>query len=152
MADSIEQLGFELTAGVLSQQERAVSSLKVSAGTVLGAASIAVSLVAARLGSRSLGAWTVLGAIAYVFCFASAIWVLLPRDLVLSFSGAELLAAGDGDRLASVGEGYRAASAWIEPYLTSNRLRIDRLEDWLTISCLLLSVEVVLCAIPLLTS
>jgi hypothetical protein len=149
MADSIEQLSFELTSGVLSEQERAVSSLKVSAGTVLGAASIAASLVAARLGGRPLGAWLVLVGIAYVLCFASAIWVLLPRDLVLSFSGAELLAAGDGDRLAGVAEGYRAASAWIGPYLASNRLRIDRLEDWLTISCLLLSVEVSLCTITL---
>jgi hypothetical protein len=48
MADSIEQLGFELTVGVLSEQERTVFGMKVSAGTVLGAASIAASLVAAR--------------------------------------------------------------------------------------------------------
>jgi hypothetical protein len=149
MADSIEQLGFELTSGVLGEQERAVSSLRVSAGTVLGAASIAASLVATRLGGRSLDAWVVVATIAYVLCFASAIWVLLPRDLVLSFSGAELLAAGDGDRLAHVTEGYRAASGWIEPYVASNRRRIDRLEDWLTISCLLLSVEVALCTITL---
>src|SRR3978361_2268471 len=103
MADSIEQLSFELTAGVLRQQERAVERLKVPAGTALGAESIAGSRVAARLGGRSLGAWTVPASIAYVLCFASAIWVLLPRDLVLSFSGAELLAAGDGDRLARGG-------------------------------------------------
>jgi hypothetical protein len=33
--------------------------------------------------------------------------------------------------------------------VASNRRRIDRLEDWLTISCLLLSVEVALCTISL---
>lgn len=141
MADSIEQLSFELSASVLSEQERSVSGMRVSAGTVLGAASIAASLVAARL-DGSLDAWAVLAAIAYVLCFASAILVLLPRELVLSFSGAELMADGDSERLTNVSEAYRAASSWIEPYVLRNRRTIDRLADWLTISCLLLSIEV----------
>jgi hypothetical protein len=148
MADSIEQLSFELTSGVLSEQERAVSGMKVSAGTVLGAASIAASLVAARFDGL-LDAWAVLAASAYVLCFASAILVLLPRELVLSFSGAELMADGDSERLANVSEAYRAASSWIEPYVLRNRRTIDRLADWLTISCLLLSIEVALYAIGL---
>jgi hypothetical protein len=148
MADSIEQLGFELTVGVLSEQERTVSGMKVSAGTVLGAASIAASLVATRFDGL-LDAWAVLAAMAYVLCFASAVWVLLPRELVLSFSGAELMADGDSERLASVSEAYRAASSWIDPHVLRNRRTIDRLADWLTISYLLLSIEVVLDAIGL---
>lgn len=149
MANSIEQLSFELTSGVLGEQERAVSSLKVSAGTVLGAASIAASLVAARLGARSLDGWLAFATIAYVLCIASAIWVLLPRELVLSFSGAKLMADGDSDGPADVVEGYRAASGWIEPHMRRNRRTIDRLADWLTTSCLLLAVEVVLCTVSL---
>jgi|HubBroStandDraft_2_1064218.scaffolds.fasta_scaffold495457_1 hypothetical protein len=148
MADSIEQLGFELTSGVLGEQERAVSGMKLTAGTVLGAASIAVSLVAARFDGL-LDAWAVLAAVAYILCFASAILVLLPRELVLSFSGAGLMADGDGERLANVSEAYRAASSWIEPYVLRNRRTIDRLADWLTISCLLLSIEVTLDVIGL---
>lgn len=148
MADSIEQLGFELSASVLSEQERTVSGMKVSAGTVLGAASIAASLAAARFDGL-LDAWAVLAAITYVLCFATAILVLVPRELVLSFSGAELMADGDTERLASVSEAYRAASSWIEPYVLRNRRTIDRLADWLTVSCLLLSIEVALDAIGL---
>src|ERR1700704_4802437 len=139
MADSIEQLSFELTSGVLSEQERAVSSLRVSAGTVLGAASIAASLVAARLGGEPFAVWALLPTISYALCFASAIWVLLPRELALSFGGAELMADIDGDQMVDVVEGYRAAASWIEPYLESNGRTIDQLADCLTISCLTLA-------------
>jgi len=147
MADSIEQLSFELTAGALSEQERAASSLKVSAGTILGAASITVSLLAARVVGRSPRTWAVLAVISYGLCFASAIWVLLPCELVTSFSGAKLMADGDSDRANDVVEGYRVASIWIKPWLGRNRRTLDRMSDWLTISCLLLAVEVGLCAI-----
>jgi hypothetical protein len=149
MADSIEQLGFELTAGVLSEQERAASSLRASAGTVLGAASIAESLLAVRLGRHGLDASTVLATVSYGLCFATGIWVLLPRDLALSFSGAELMGDGDRDRTADVAEAYRAASQWIEPYVGLNRQTIERLANWLAISCLLLLVEVISCTIGL---
>jgi hypothetical protein len=110
MADSIEQLSFELTSGVLSEQERAASSLRVSAGTVLGAASIAASLVAARVSGGPLAIWALLAAISYALCLASAIWVVLPHELVLSFGGAELMADVDRTEEVDVVEGYRAAT------------------------------------------
>ena len=149
MADSIEQLSFELTSGVLSEQERAASSLRASAGTVLGAASIAESLLAVRLGGHQLDVSAVLATVSYALCFASGIWVLLPRDLALSFSGAKLMLDGDRVRKTDVVEAYRAASQWIEPYLGRNRQTIDRLTDWLALSCLLLLVEVISCTIRL---
>ncbi len=150
MADSIEQLSFELSSGVLSEQERAVSGLRVSAGTVLGAASIAASLVAARVSGGPLAIWALLATISYALCFGSAIWVVLPHELVLSFGGAEFMA--DVDSAAEevdVIEGYRAATGWIEPYLERNSRRIDQLADCLTISCLALAVEVLCCTIGL---
>jgi hypothetical protein len=45
MAQSIEQLSFELTASALGEQERALSGLRTRAGTVLAAASIAGSFL-----------------------------------------------------------------------------------------------------------
>jgi hypothetical protein len=149
MADSIEQLGFELTSGVLSEQERAVSSLRLSAGTILGAASIAASLAAARLGGRADVFWAVLAAVSYALCFGSAIWVLLPRELVLSFGGTELMADVDSGGTLDIVEGYRAATGWIEPYLDSNSRTIDLLSDCLAASCLMLALEVLCCAIGL---
>jgi len=83
-----------------------------------------------------------LAAISYVLCFATAIWLLLPHELVLSFGGARLMADGDSEQVVDVDEGYRAVSRWIEPCLRRNRRTIDRLADWLTVSCLLLAVEV----------
>jgi hypothetical protein len=134
---------------VLSEQERAVSNLRASAGTILGAASIAASLVAARVSSGSLAVWALLATISYALCFASAIWVVLPRELVLSFGGAELMAEVDNDEAADVVEGYRAANGWIEPYLERNSRTIDQLADCLTISCLTLAIEVLSCTIGL---
>jgi hypothetical protein len=134
MADSIERLSFELTTAALVEQERAVASLRSRAGTVLGAASIAGSLLGASVDGRSLDPFSVLATIAFVLSLASAIWVLAPRDLRLSFDGRKLLTDSDRGQTLDVAEGYRAACRWIEPHLDSNSHRIDRLAAWLEVS------------------
>jgi hypothetical protein len=48
MAESVEQLGFELTAQALTEQERSLAGLRTGAGTVLGAASIAGSFLGGK--------------------------------------------------------------------------------------------------------
>jgi len=48
VAQSIEQLSFELTASALAEQERALTGLRTRAGTVLAAASIAGSFLGAE--------------------------------------------------------------------------------------------------------
>jgi hypothetical protein len=147
MSDSIEQLSLELTWRSLDEQERYLSSLRSGAGTVLGAASIAASLLATHIG-RSLNIWVVPTMTAYVFCLASALWVLLPRDLLVSLGGTELM-PDDDDAVADVSEAYRAAVRWSKPSLTRNRRTIDRLADWLSLSCLLLTVEIIACVVSL---
>jgi hypothetical protein len=149
VADSVEQLSFELTSSVLGEQERAVSSLRVSAGTILGAASIVVSLLGTHAGGPSLGAWPILATLSYAFCFATSLWLLLPHGLVLSFGGTRLMVDGDSEQVADVAEGYRAVSRWIEPHVRRNHRVIDRLADWLAVSRLLLAVEVIAYTISL---
>ena len=144
MSESIERLSFELTMSALSEQERSLSSLRSGAATVLGAASIACSFLAARNGSRSLGFWAVLATAAFVSCSACTIWVLVPRRIGLSFSGGRLLADAGDSRSIDMPEAYRAASNWIGPQLELNRRVMDRLGDWLTLGCVLLAVEIVL--------
>jgi hypothetical protein len=143
MSDSIERLSFELTTRALAEQERWLSSLRSSAGTVLGAASIAGSFLGARIGAHSPDLWAVLATIAFVLCSGSAIWVLTPRDLVLSFGGEGLIVQSDDHNCVDVAEGYRAVCGWIEPRLDRNRVVLE-LADWLTRGCLLLAVEVIL--------
>jgi hypothetical protein len=116
---------------------------------VLGAASIAASLLAAHIG-RSLNVWVAPAMIAYVLCLASALWVLLPRDLMVSLDGSELVSDDDG-AVIDVSEARRAAARWSGPRLTRNRRTIDRLADWLTLSCLLLAMEIVSCVISLMS-
>ncbi|HEY1451172.1 MAG TPA: hypothetical protein VGF47_09475 [Solirubrobacteraceae bacterium] len=144
MAESIERLSFELTSGALMEQERAVSSMRACTGIVLSAASIAGSFLGSRVRGGSLDAWSVLATLSFVLCFGSAITVLLPRALTLSIVGDDLLAEGDCGGRIDVNEGYRAACGWIATAVAVNRRRIDRLAGWLTLSCILLALEVVL--------
>jgi hypothetical protein len=150
MSDSIERLSYELTASALAEQERSLTSLRSGAGAVLGAASIAGSLWGTRAAGHSLDAWALLATLAFALCSASAIWVLLPRDLALSFNGGELLAAGDARGLSALADGYRTACDWIEPHMELNRRTLDRLANWLTFACILLSAEVILQTISIL--
>jgi type II secretory pathway component PulL len=143
VAESIEQLSFELTASALSEQERALSGLRACAGTVLGAASIAGSFLRATAGSGGLDAWAILATVSFALCFATAIWVLLPHELVLALGGEELLAEADQREIRDLAGAYRAAGSWTEPRLQANRQKLDRLADLLIVSCGLLAIEVI---------
>ncbi len=149
MADSIERLSFELTLAAIADQERALTGLRTCSGTVLGAASIAGSFLTARFARSSLDRWAVLATISFALCFASAIWVLLPRDLGLSFRGGLLTAEGETVPAVDLAEAYRAASRWIEPQLELNVRKIHRLSGCLTLSCALLATEILLWTISL---
>jgi hypothetical protein len=141
MADSIEQLSFELSANALMEQERALAGLRACAGTVLAGASIAGSFLGASGAGRD--AWAIPATVSFALCFATAIWVLLPHGLLLAFGGTELLAVCDELGVLGVDEAYSAVINWIDPSLRINARTIDRLEGWLTLSCALLAVEVI---------
>ena len=149
MAESIEQLSYELTAKALTEQERALSGLRAGAGTVLGAASIAGSFLGAKASSGSLDAWAIMAMISFALCFVCAIWVLLPHDFALAVGGEDLLALSDDRGVREVAEAYRTASGWLEPYLRANRVTVARLSSWLTVSCMLLAIEVALWTLSL---
>lgn len=143
MRNSIVQLAYELTSRALDEQERALSSLRNCAGAILAAASIAGSFLASATGSGALSAWGVAAMTAFALCSASAIWILVPRSFVFAFRGSVVLRE-QGSNSASTVEAYRAAQAWIEPYVESNRATIRRLEECMTASCVLLAAEVLL--------
>lgn len=150
MADSIEQLSFELTASALAEQERALSGLRTRAGTVLAAASIAGSFLAVNAGHGSLHAWGVLAMISFVSCVGSAVWILLPHELVFAFYGQALLADDDQRGLHDMTEAYRAVGVWLEQHLEANGDEIAGLSGWLAASCALLAIEVIAWTISLL--
>ncbi len=102
MAQSIEQLSFELTAGALAEQERALAGLRTRAGTVLAAASIAGSLLGAEAGRSALNAWGALGLISFVLCLCSAMWVLMAHELLVGFDRQALLAESDSGETTAV--------------------------------------------------
>ncbi len=135
MAQSIEELSFELTASALTELERALAGVRMRAGTVLGAASIAGSFLGARAGHGSLETLAVLALISFVFCVGCAIWVLLPHEFALAAGGEELLVASEMRGLEDVAEAYRTASRWLEPYLQVNRQTVAKLSTWLSASC-----------------
>lgn len=144
MAASIEELSYQLTSDALAEQERTHSGLRSRAGTVVATASISGSFLGAKANHSSLVVWAILALGAFVLCLASAIWILLPHKLVFAFRGDALLAESDHRGGKDVTEAYRATGIWIEPNLDSNRDRIANLASWLTVSCGLLAVEVIL--------
>jgi hypothetical protein len=144
VAQSIEQLSFELTADALAEQERALSALRARAGTVLTAASVAGAFLGAKTSHGSLDAWAVLALISFVLSLGSAIWVLVPHEFVFAFRGEALLAESDHRGVRDVTEAYRAAGIWTAPHLQTNGGKIAVLSGWLTASCVLLASEIVL--------
>lgn len=149
MAASVEELSFQLTADALAEQERALNALRGRAGTVVAAASISGSFLGAKVSHGSLGGWGIAALVVFFLCLASAIWVLLPHELIFAFRGDALLAVSDEEGVGDVTEAYRAAAIWIEPYLDSNRDEIARLSTWFTASCMLLAAEVILWTVSL---
>jgi hypothetical protein len=144
MADSIEQLSFEMTVDALAEQERALTSMRARAGTVLAVASVAGSFFAAQTSHGSVDTLGVLAIVAFALCVGCAIWILLPHELVFAFRGAALLGASDHRGVTELAEAYRTAGIWIEPHARANGHKIVKLSDWLAVSCGLLAVEVLL--------
>ncbi len=150
MADSIEQLAYELSVQTLAEQERSVSGLRARAGTVLAAASISASFLGTKTSQGSgLDAWSVLALGAFALTFAASIWVLWPRVLTFAFEGRSLLGASDEKGGVDVAQGYRAAVIWMGPPIDENRDAIEDLSWWFSASCVLLALEVVLWTISL---
>jgi hypothetical protein len=144
MADSIEQLSYELTANALSEQERTLSGLRTCASTVLAAASIAGSFLGVKFSHGSLDVFAIAALISFAFCSGSATWVLLPHRFVFAFPGDELLGPTGYEPLRDVADAYGAVGAWVEPHLQANKVKLGGLSSWLTISCVLLAVEIIL--------
>jgi hypothetical protein len=144
MSDSIEQLSFRLTADALAEQERALSGLRVCAGTVLGAASVAGSFLGGRAVHGSLDTWSVLALISFTVCVGSAVWVMGPHHLAFAFRGRMILAAGDSQPAQDLQDAYRAADSWMDAQMHTNVRVIADLSAWLSLSCLALATEVVL--------
>jgi hypothetical protein len=149
VAESIEQLSFELTGGALAEQERALSGLRARAGTLLATTSVASSFFGTRSGHTTLGLWDASAVICFALCAASAIWVLLPRRLVFGFSGVTLLADNDCRGAEGLANAYRAASVWMQAALKINQEKITGLSNCLSLGCALLIAEILLWTISL---
>jgi hypothetical protein len=94
MADSIAQLSFELSAKALEEQERTLAGLRACAGTVIASGSVAASFLGSAARRGLLDALGALAMVAFVICLGSAIWVLMPHDLVFAFQGEDVMAEG----------------------------------------------------------
>jgi hypothetical protein len=143
VAESIEQLSFELTASALAEQERAAAGMRMCASTVIGAASVAGSFLGANAAHSALGAWSVLALISFGICVGSAIWVLGPHSFTFAFRGEAVLAAIGVEWERDMREPYRATGAWIEELVDDNAQKLADLSVWLRLSCAALAAEIV---------
>lgn len=141
MANSVQHLAYELTRGSLSEQEQRLSDLRTRAGTILAAASIAGSFLAARNGS--IDTPTVLAIVAYLACVGAAIYVLLPHELVFEFRGS-VVTDLERDHGGGLEAAYGAVTEWLEEFHESNAGSLRMLGRWYTSACAALGAEVVL--------
>ncbi|HTZ86439.1 MAG TPA: hypothetical protein VMB05_07210 [Solirubrobacteraceae bacterium] len=149
MDDSIERLGFELSTRALAEQERALTALRSRAATVLATASVSGSLASAGMSRASLDLFGGLAMLAFVLTLLGSLWILLPHELGFSVRGWPVV-----DRSALVSapdliDVYRQTAAWINDRVRENQTTLRELAVWLTVSCLLLSVEIVLFGLDL---
>jgi hypothetical protein len=61
----------------------------------------------------------------------------------------DLLALSDAQDVRDVAEAYRTASSWLSPHVQVNSQTVARLSNWLSLSCVLLAIEVTLWTISL---
>ena len=141
MRDSIEQLIYELAMAGLAEQERMLLGMRVTAGTLIGVATVTGGLRAPSVSSApTMGA---VALVSYVLSVACAVWVLLPRGLTFALRGADLRLADRCERLPSLDVGYLLASRWAERHVYANRRTIARIALSLSLGCFLLLIEVV---------
>jgi hypothetical protein len=81
--------------------------------------------------------------VSFVLCVGSAIWVLLPHDFTFGFRAQSLLLPGDRRALFDIADAHRVAGAWIARHIDTNRDKIAGLSACLTLSCTLLTLEIV---------
>ncbi len=144
MGDSIERLSYELSANALAEQERALAGLRGRAATVLGTASVCGSLASSRAMHGGLELPVALAMLAFVLALLSSLWVLLPHELAFAARGGDIFDATKPVDGTDLGEVYRDTAAWIDECVLANQTTLRQLALWLTVSCLLLSVEIVL--------
>jgi hypothetical protein len=143
VANSVEELAYDLATRAIADQERRAADLRSRAGTLLAAASIAGSFLATKSAIGGLDALAVLAVIAYAACVAASIYVLLPHRLVFAFRGS-VIAQTASSVHADLREAHQAAAMWIESYVEENRVKLDDLTRWYTAAVIALGVEVLL--------
>ena len=69
--------------------------------------------------------------------------MLLPHRLVFSFRGSTLIEVARQAQ-ADLDETLEVATGWFETFLEDNRIELEKLTRWYTLSCLALGGEIVL--------
>ena len=145
MPASLAEAGYELSLAAVEEQEHRLGDLRGRTGTLLAAASLAASFMGGqsiRTGElRFLG---ILAIVAYVSCVSACLKVLLPHKLVFSFRGSVLLETARDAGVADLEDALESAIVWVERFIESNRVELDRLTRWYTGACLALGLEIVL--------
>jgi hypothetical protein len=143
--DDLERLASEASCRVLVEQESALRDLRSRAGTLLAAASIAVSLLGSGVvegGELGLVAWLAVGA--FTGSLFATLYVLLPREgLVFAIDGRQLYLSLWRIR-ENPREVYRQHAYWLAGVAASNQVAIDRAEMGYRAAALSLVVQVLL--------
>jgi len=144
MAQSVEELAYELSLAAVSQQESRANELRSRTGTLLAAAAVTASFFGSRaVVASDVDPAGVLALVAFLCGLGAGLIVLVPRRLILEFRGSVLLGAARAAH-AGLPEAYEAASTWIEGFHEQNRNVLASLARWYTAALAAVGLEVVL--------
>lgn len=146
MPVTLEELAFDLSRAAIEQQERRQAELRSRAATVLAAASIAASVLAAQVSARGRDdhvALTILAIGAYLGCVIATIYALLPHRLTLELRGSVALDLGS-EADVEVDDALRVATRWLEALHDQNLEPLRRIGRAYGLGCALLGAEILL--------
>jgi hypothetical protein len=141
MGDSIERLSFELSTRALAEQERMLTGMRATAGTLIAAASVAASLRTPSTAHVSLGSVIALAACA--LSVACAVWVLLPHTLTFAVAVGDLRLDHHRGSPCGVARAHLVASLWTELEVRANGPMLARIALSLSLGCVFLLIEIV---------
>jgi hypothetical protein len=142
------RLALDLSRSAVTDQAERLGDLRSRAGTLLAAAAIAGSFSGMTRGT--LDTVAVAALLAYVFCVAACIYVLMPHELATEFRGT-IVVQISREVDATDEEVYESAVNWLEHTRTENAIKLDDLTRWYAAAAAALGIEVALWIVALAT-
>jgi hypothetical protein len=148
VAESLEELAYEVASAGLQQQSALLDELRSRAGTLLTASAIVASFLGTAALTRAHPGWAgVLALLAFFTSIVCCVWILVPHQVTFTVSAPTLFETQYGQ---STNEVHRRLAYWLDEYRLGNEPLIGRLFDAYRVGALAVVIQTVLWIAPFL--